>query len=224
MQRFAERFGANAERWQFLTGDKPEIVRLAVDEMKLIAREKPPGEQVTPEDLFIHATIFVAIDRQGRLRGVLESMEDGWKEKAISIANSLLNEHSKMTIQDLPLINACLNGLATVFLTLGFVFIKKGNKTAHRNCMISAFVTSAVFLTCYLIYHYNTGSTKFVEPAWFKPIYFTILITHIILAVVILPLIFMTLQPRVEGAVSSSTKKSPSGRGLSGCTSQSLAS
>ena len=95
MQRFAGRFGANAERWQFLTGDKPEIVRLAVDEMKLIAREKPPGEQATPEDLFIHATIFVAIDRQGRLRGVLESMEDGWKEKAISIANSLLIEPAK---------------------------------------------------------------------------------------------------------------------------------
>jgi protein SCO1/2 len=95
MQRFAGRFGANAERWQFLTGDKPEIVRLAVDGMKLIAREKPPGEQATPEDLFIHATIFVVIDRQGRLRGVLESMEDGWKEKAISIANSLLIEPSK---------------------------------------------------------------------------------------------------------------------------------
>jgi putative membrane protein len=98
-----------------------------------------------------------------------------------------------MTIQDLPLINACLNALATVFLTLGFIHIKRGNKITHRNCMISAFVTSAVFLTCYLIYHYNTGSTKFVEPAWFKPIYLTILITHIILAVVILPLIFMTL-------------------------------
>ena len=97
-----------------------------------------------------------------------------------------------MTIQDLPLINACLNGLATVFLVLGFVFIKKGNKTAHRNSMISAFVTSAVFLACYLIYHFNTGSTKFLEPAWFKPIYLTILITHIILAVVILPLIFIT--------------------------------
>ena len=95
MQRFAKRFGADAGRWQFLTGDKAEIVRLAVDEMKLIAREKPPGEQTTPEDLFIHATIFVVIDRQGRLRGVLESMEDGWKEKAIAIAHTLLNEASK---------------------------------------------------------------------------------------------------------------------------------
>ena len=91
-----------------------------------------------------------------------------------------------MTIQDLPLINACLNGLATLFLTLGFVFIKQGKQTAHRNCMVSAFITSAVFLTCYLIYHFSTGATRFVDPAWFKPIYLVILFTHVVLAVVIL--------------------------------------
>ena len=99
-----------------------------------------------------------------------------------------------MTIQDLPIVNACLNALATVFLMLGFVYIKKGNKTAHRNCMVSAFVTSAVFLTCYLIYHFSTEVvTKFVEPEWFRPIYLVLLITHVVLAVVILPLIFITL-------------------------------
>ena len=99
-----------------------------------------------------------------------------------------------MTIQDLPIVNACLNALATVFLMLGFVYIKKGNKTAHRNCMVSAFVTSAVFLTCYLTYHFSTEVvTKFVEPEWFRPIYFVLLITHVVLAVVILPLIFITL-------------------------------
>ena len=97
-----------------------------------------------------------------------------------------------MTIQDLPLINACLNGLATLFLTLGFIFIKRGNKIAHRNCMVSAFVTSAVFLACYLTYHFSTGATRFVEPEWFRPIYLVLLFTHVVLAVVILPLIFMT--------------------------------
>ena len=98
-----------------------------------------------------------------------------------------------MTIQDLPIINACLNALATVFLMLGYLFIRQGNKTAHKKCMISAFLTSAVFLTCYLIYHFNTEVvTRFVNPSWFRPIYLVILITHVILAVVILPLIFMT--------------------------------
>ena len=70
-----------------------------------------------------------------------------------------------MTIQDLPLINACLNALATVFLTLGYFFIKKGNKIAHKKCMISAFLTSAVFLTCYLIYHFQyRGGDKVCKP------------------------------------------------------------
>jgi len=105
-----------------------------------------------------------------------------------------------MTIQDLPIVNACLNALATVFLMLGFVYIKKGNKTAHRNCMISAFVTSAVFLTCYLTYHFSTEVvTKFVEPQWFRPIYFVLLFTHVVLAVVILPLIFITLSRALKG-------------------------
>ena len=98
-----------------------------------------------------------------------------------------------MTIQDLPIINACLNALATLFLSLGYFFVRKGNKTAHKKCMISAFLTSAVFLTCYLIYHFNTEVvTRFVNPSWFRPIYLVILITHVILAVVIFPLIFMT--------------------------------
>lgn len=92
MKRFAKRHGAQDGNWDFLTGEKSEIVRLAVDEMKLIAREKPAGEQATPEDLFIHSSYFVVIDRKGRLRGVLESLDEGWKEKAITLATQLLNE------------------------------------------------------------------------------------------------------------------------------------
>ena len=99
-----------------------------------------------------------------------------------------------MTVHDLPAVNATLNGLSAVFLALGFIFIKRGNKTAHRNCMISAFGTSVVFLACYLTYHALVKSvTQFVEPAWFRPIYLTILLTHTLLAAVIVPLILMTL-------------------------------
>tara|TARA_A100001037_G_scaffold296466_1_gene316992 strand:+ start:1046 stop:1690 length:645 start_codon:yes stop_codon:yes gene_type:complete len=92
MKRFARRHDAQNKNWDFLTGTKSEIVRLAVDEMKLIAREKPVGEQATPEDLFIHSSYFVVIDQQGRLRGVLESLDEGWKKKAIDLATQLLNE------------------------------------------------------------------------------------------------------------------------------------
>ena len=104
-----------------------------------------------------------------------------------------------MTLLDLPAVNATLNGLSATFLVAGFVFIKRGNKIAHRNCMISAFVTSVVFLGCYLTYHgylacvLHRGPTRFVNPAWFRPIYLTILLTHTMLAVVIVPLIITSL-------------------------------
>jgi len=99
-----------------------------------------------------------------------------------------------MTIHDLPAVNASLNALATVFLTLGFIFIKQQKKDAHRNCMIAAFITSTVFLACYLTYHFSvTAVTKFQGQGIVRPIYFIILITHIILAVVIVPMILMTM-------------------------------
>lgn len=98
-----------------------------------------------------------------------------------------------MTLSDLPAVNACLNGLSTILLTLGFVFIKRGHRLAHRNCMIGACATSLLFLICYLIYHYQAGRTVFTHPAWFRPIYLAILLTHTVLAVVILPLVLLTL-------------------------------
>ena len=104
-----------------------------------------------------------------------------------------------MTVHDLPAVNATLNGLSAVFLTLGFIFIKRGNKLAHRNCMVAAFSTSVIFLACYLTYHFLVKSvTRFVEPAWFRPIYLTILLTHTILATAVVPLVLMTLSRAVK--------------------------
>ena len=104
-----------------------------------------------------------------------------------------------MTYHDLPAVNATLNSLSAVLLTLGFIFIKRGNKIAHRNCMIAAFSTSVIFLACYLTYHALVKTvTHFVEPPWFRPIYLTILLTHTFLAVVIAPLILVTLAYRSQ--------------------------
>ena len=92
MKRFAIKHGAQNQNWDFLTGKKTDIVRLAADEMKLTVMDKPQNQQVSPEDLFIHSSYFVVMDKQGRLRGALESLEEGWKEKAIGIATELLKE------------------------------------------------------------------------------------------------------------------------------------
>lgn len=98
-----------------------------------------------------------------------------------------------MSLNDLPMLNACLNSLSTVFLVLGFVFIKRKRVVAHRNCMLSAFVTSALFLISYLVYHSFAGRTSFVDPQWFRPIYLVILLTHTVLAMVIVPMVLVTL-------------------------------
>ena len=104
-----------------------------------------------------------------------------------------------MSVSDLPAINAGLNTLSTVFLTLGFIFIKQGKKEAHEKMMFSALITSALFLACYLYYHFNTQVvTKFVDPAWFRPIYLILLLTHVVLAVVIVPLILMTFSRAIK--------------------------
>jgi putative membrane protein len=96
-----------------------------------------------------------------------------------------------MSVSDLPAVNATLNFTSAVLLTFGWAYIKRNNQRAHKNCMIAAFCTSTLFLACYLYYHYHARSTRFVDPAWFKPIYLTILLTHTVLAVAIVPMIFI---------------------------------
>jgi len=104
-----------------------------------------------------------------------------------------------MSPADLPIVNAGLNGLSAVFLGVGYYHIRRKNQIAHRNCMIAAFITSTLFLACYLTYHgymayyLHRGPTVFRNPAWFRPIYLGILGTHTLLAMVIVPMALMTL-------------------------------
>ena len=77
LKAYAEKFGADTNRWVFLTGDKRQIANLAIDSLKLTAIEKKPEERQAPEDLFVHSTIFVVVDKLGRLRGVFETDGEG---------------------------------------------------------------------------------------------------------------------------------------------------
>jgi uncharacterized membrane protein YozB (DUF420 family) len=94
---------------------------------------------------------------------------------------------------ELPTVNAALNSLSGAFLTLGFIFIKSKNIKAHKACMLAAFATSSLFLIFYLVYHYQVGSVPFKGQGPIRTLYFTILLTHTILAVVVVPLALITL-------------------------------
>jgi len=92
-----------------------------------------------------------------------------------------------------PVIDASLNGTSAVLLLIGRNFIKHGRMAAHRNTMIAALVSSSLFLSSYLYYHWHVGSVHFQGQGWSRPLYFTILISHTTLAVVIVPMIIITL-------------------------------
>ena len=98
-----------------------------------------------------------------------------------------------MTVHDLPAVNATLNALSGVLLLAGYLLIRARRIEPHRRCMLAACATSALFLACYLVYHYEVGSVPFTRQGIVRPIYFSILITHVVLAAAVPPLALVTL-------------------------------
>jgi uncharacterized membrane protein YozB (DUF420 family) len=98
-----------------------------------------------------------------------------------------------LSIADLPALNATLNATSAILLTTGYILIRKRRIAQHRLCMLSAFVTSALFLTSYLVYHAHIGSRPFPGHGPIRYVYYTILLTHVLLAIVILPMALITL-------------------------------
>jgi uncharacterized membrane protein YozB (DUF420 family) len=99
----------------------------------------------------------------------------------------------------LPHLNAFLNGTSAVLLCIGYSFIRARNVIAHRTCQIAALIVSSLFLVSYLVYHYHHGTTRFLGSGFVRPLYFTILTTHTILAVAIVPLILLTFYRALRG-------------------------
>src|SRR5262245_44929589 len=98
-----------------------------------------------------------------------------------------------VTVHTLPAINATLNAISGVLLVIGYALMRARRIELHRRVMIAAFVTSSLFLVCYVIYHAQVGSVRFTREGFVRPLYFTILITHVTLAAAVLPLAIVTL-------------------------------
>jgi uncharacterized membrane protein YozB (DUF420 family) len=103
--------------------------------------------------------------------------------------------------ESLPTLNAYLNGTATVLLTFGFFFIKSGRELAHRRCMVSAFAVSVVFLFFYLLHKWLVQGvhTPFEGTGFWRTFYYSMLISHILLAMLIVPLVLTTLTLAIKG-------------------------
>ncbi|OFW34875.1 MAG: hypothetical protein A3J28_02140 [Acidobacteria bacterium RIFCSPLOWO2_12_FULL_60_22] len=99
----------------------------------------------------------------------------------------------------LPTLNAILNALSAIFLATGYVMIRQRRITAHKRCMVSALVTSSLFLVSYLTYHFQIGSKPFTGQGPIRTVYFSILLSHTTLAAVIVPLVVMTVRRAWKG-------------------------
>jgi uncharacterized membrane protein YozB (DUF420 family) len=107
-------------------------------------------------------------------------------------------------VSELPSVNAALNSLSAILLVAGFLFIKSKNIKAHKTCMLSAFASSTLFLISYLVYHYQVGSVPFKGQGVIRTLYFAILLTHTILAVIVVPMALITLSRALKPSGSMS--------------------
>jgi uncharacterized membrane protein YozB (DUF420 family) len=98
-----------------------------------------------------------------------------------------------LSVHHLPAVNATLNAISGVLLVAGYLLIRARRIDQHRRCMLAAFATSSLFLASYLVYHYQVGSVPFARQGIVRPIYFGILITHVVLAATVPPLALVTL-------------------------------
>ena len=149
--------------------------------------------------------------RAGRRAAVAGRPVRGDTERSLRAMAVLLVDHlpaahldrddgrQAVTVHSLPAVNATLNAISTVLLVSGYVLIRGRQIDMHRRCMIAACVTSTLFLACYLTYHYQVGSVRFTRQGFVRPLYFTILITHVTLAASVLPLAIVTLSRGLRG-------------------------
>jgi uncharacterized membrane protein YozB (DUF420 family) len=104
-----------------------------------------------------------------------------------------------ISVHDLPAVNATLNALSGVLLLIGYVLIRNRRIEPHRKVMLAAFATSSLFLVCYVVYHAQVGSVRFARQGFVRPLYYTILVTHVTLAASVVPLALITLTRGLKG-------------------------
>lgn len=191
MKEYAQRQGATDGRFVFLTGDVEGIYDLAQKGFHLAAAPAREGKPI------VHDEHFLLIDRAGDVRGAYMSNDAEAMTHLVADAQTLAKPAPSGWMLRFPALNASLNATSGILICLAMMLIQAKRVRMHAAVMITAVVTSAAFLTCYLIYHYlkykaGAATTTFPESSW-RPVYLVILISHTILAVVIVPLIIVTL-------------------------------
>lgn len=195
LAKYAAGYGADKERWWFLTGEKEELYRLIKDGFKLSVEPLDPDDPQAAIMDISHSSKLALVDRGNQIVGLYDSENQDELRALLTRVGRL----ERPWVGKLPAVNASLNGLSTVLLVLAFVAIRRGRVRAHISLMVAALTVSAVFLVCYLVYHALIGGgTPFQGVGLLRVIYFTILISHVVLAAAIVPMILITVSRAIR--------------------------
>ncbi len=187
---YARRYGADAGRWWFVTGPKGEIVPLIRERFKLGVEPTTVADQEAGAEPIMHSDRLALVDRGNKVIGYFDSSD---RDAVRDLVAKARQRDIPGWVRRLPAVNALLNSVCSVLLVLGWTMIRTGSVRGHAACMASCVVLSTVFLTCYVIYHVQFGSMPFRGTGPMRVVYFTILLSHLALAIVLVPLVVVTL-------------------------------
>ncbi|MBI1979928.1 MAG: DUF420 domain-containing protein, partial [Elusimicrobia bacterium] len=182
---YAQNYRARAN-WFFLTGNPADIRNLLRNSFHV-------GTEGTGPQM-IHSLLFALVDAQGKIRGYYNGTDLEEIKRISRDAKILHAEKNFPWTLSLPNLNAFLNMTSAILLISGFHFIRNKKILQHKICMGTAFLSSTLFLVSYLCYHGTIGSYPFLKSGWIRPVYFTLLISHTVLAAMIAPLVLITLR------------------------------
>ncbi len=218
LSEYAQKFGALPDRWWFLTGGKQEVHDLVQTRFKLGLQETSPADRSAGSEAITHSDRLALVE-DGQVIGFFESNSPASIETLVAQAS---RRALPVWVKNLPTLNASLNGLCAFLLVVGWILIRKRNAPArsplpdsgaraggslmsrpvvlaHVAVMLSAVILSALFLTSYVVYHSQAGSTAFPGEGPLRILYFTILLSHLSLAIAVIPLVTLTLVRALRG-------------------------
>lgn len=197
MQLFAKNYHADPNRWLLVTGPKDEMYDLI---QKSFGQSVETYPNPQPGAEYLHSFKFMIVDDRGKIRGYVDAKQDPQDIPRLGARVKKL-----VQARYLPTVNATLNGLAGVLLVLGYLFVRQRAIRLHEVCMLSALVVSGLFLCSYLYYHFAVlegQPTHFGGEGWPRLVYFGVLLSHTVLAVVVAPLALVTAYLGVRDRIS----------------------
>jgi protein SCO1/2/putative membrane protein len=184
LRRYAESQGADPEQWLFLTGTEEAVHKVITGSFfHAVERNK---DAKSPGDAFTHSSSLLVIDRGS----VIDGYADGTRPDAAEVMARHVRQVAARKYR-LPACNAALNALCAMLLVTGYIAIRRRYEALHIGCMVLALIVSALFLGSYLYFHFVVQGgqpTAFRGEGWVRPVYFTILVTHTVLAALVAPL------------------------------------